>query len=118
MTATPALVPAPGPEEDPPAPVHLARSAALWASICAAFVLDPHQLELLLRLCEAADLADKAREQVAAEGLTTTDRYSQVKAHPAVNIERDARLAVARLMRELRLEDPPEEPRPPRVGAR
>lgn len=101
----------------PPAPPpHLTRSADLWRAVIDTFVIDAHQLELLRRLCEAADLADQARELVAAEGLTVVDRYEQTKAHPAVNIERDARIAVARLMRELRLEDAPDEVRLPRLG--
>ena len=116
MTPSPAQAPTSSVPDDAPAPSHLVRSAELWRSVVADFVLDTHQLELLLRLCEASDLADLARQQVAAEGLTTTDRYGQVKAHPAVNIERDARIAVARLVRELRLEDAPDEARPPRLG--
>ncbi|CAN5529720.1 hypothetical protein BH10ACT1_BH10ACT1_33310 [soil metagenome] len=106
-TSDPELTPAPG---------HLARSTALWESIVGAYEMDGHQLELLRRLCEAADTADQARALVAADGLTTLDRFGQLKSHPAVAIERDARIGVARLMRELRLEDPVEEPRLPRAG--
>ncbi len=100
----------------PAAPRHLSKRArAFWRSIVADYDLAPHQLEVLRRLCEAADRCDQARELVAAEGLTVTDRYDQTKPHPAVNIERDARLAVARLTRELCLDDEaPADMRPPR----
>lgn len=103
----------------PVPPDHLTeRAQKLWADTVDAFSLASHQLELLRRLCEASDRADEARELLAADGLTVVDRYGQVKPHPAVNIERDARLAEARLIRELALEPgEPETPRPPRVGA-
>jgi phage terminase small subunit len=75
------------------------------------FEAETHHLELLRRLCEAMDRADEARALLAADGLTTVDRYGQVKPHPAVNIERDARIAIARLIRELRLAGDESEPR-------
>lgn len=103
---------------DRPAPDHLSRSADLWREVVGAFLLEDWQCELLRRCCEAGDRADEAREQIAADGLTTTDRYGQVKPHPAVNIERDARLSQARLLRDLRLEDEPQEPRVARGGRR
>ncbi|MGI8937810.1 MAG: P27 family phage terminase small subunit [Iamia sp.] len=107
-----------GPGEVPAAPDHLARAAGLWADVARTYSLDAWQYELLRRCCEAGDRADEAREQIAADGLTTTDRYGQVKPHPAVNIERDARLSQARLLRDLRLEDEPQEPRVARGGRR
>jgi hypothetical protein len=39
---------------------------------------------------------EQARELLDAEGLTVTDRYGQVKPHPAAGIEQACRLAVAR----------------------
>lgn len=108
------------PEQLPKPPKHLSRRMqAYWRAIVSDFLLAPHQLELLRRTCEAADRADEARELLDKQGLTVTDRYGQTKPHPAVNIERDARLALARLIRELALspEEPPEpHGRPPRTG--
>jgi P27 family predicted phage terminase small subunit len=106
-------------ERLPAAPSHLSRRAqGLWRRIVREFLLAPHQLELLRRACEASDRADEARKLIKRDGLTTTDRYGQVKPHPAVNIERDARLALARLLRDLALSpEEPEEARPPRVGS-
>src|SRR5205809_1219299 len=107
-------------ESLPKAPAHLSRRMkSYWREIVGEFLLAPHQIELLRRGCEAADRADEARRIVEREGLTVTDRYGQTKPHPAVNIERDARLAIARLIRELALSpEEPEEPhsRPPRAG--
>ncbi len=106
-------------ERLPAAPSHISgRAKGLWRALVKEFALEAHQLELLRRACEASDRADEARELLAGDGLTTVDRYGQVKPHPAVNIERDARLAEARLIRELALEPAePEAPRPPRTGA-
>ncbi len=108
------------PEDLSAAPEHLSdRAQGLWRQIVEEFLLAPHQYELLRRACEAADRADEARELLGSEGLTVTDRYGQVKPHPAAGIERDSRIAEARLIRELALSpEEPEEPhgRPPRTG--
>lgn len=101
------------------APDHLsARAADLWTSVVNAYELGSHQLELLRRACEASDRADQAVALIEAEGLVIVDRYGQSKPHPATQIERDSRTALARLLRELALEPgPPEEhTRPPRTG--
>ncbi|MEJ7714176.1 MAG: hypothetical protein WKF40_00095 [Thermoleophilaceae bacterium] len=54
---------------------------------------------------------------LAQHGTTYTDRFGQPRARPEVNIERDARIAFARLLRELDLDgEPAPDPRPPRAG--
>lgn len=58
----------------------------------------------------------QAREQIAADGITVPDRYGVLKAHPAVAIERDSRLAFARLLRELALDAATPDSRPPRTA--
>jgi phage terminase small subunit len=118
MTASRPLRAAPAPPATTPPPDHLARSVDLWSSTVEDFDLEPHQLELLRRACEASDTADAAGEVVRAEGVTVLDRFGAARAHPAVAVERDARTAVARLLRELRLDEEPAEARPPRRGGR
>jgi len=118
MTASRPLRAASDPPDSAPPPDHLARSESLWRSTVEAFELEPHQLELLLRACQAADVADEARTTLSTEGLTFAGADGSPRAHPAVAIERDARLAVARLLRELRLDEEPAEARPPRRGGR
>jgi hypothetical protein len=56
-----------------------------------------------------------AREVLDKDGLTYTDRFGAPRARPEVAIERDSRIAFARLVRELALdvEAPPEPSRPP-----
>ena len=106
------------PKDTPPA--HLtARSKTFWRAMIADYALDDVPArELLMRACDAMDRADNARTILAEEGLTVTDRYGQVKPHPAAAIEVQNRTSVARLLRELRVLDPPEEERPPRMGRR
>ena len=78
---------------------------------------EPHALEVLRLALEALDRADEAREMVAAEGITFENRFGEIRQHPAVAIERDSRLAVARLFRELSLfSGDYVDPRVPRVG--
>lgn len=95
------------------------RSAAFWSRMIADYDLeDPPARELLLRACEAMTRLDQARSLLDSEGLTVEDRYGQVKPHPATSVETQSRIAVARLLRELRVLDPPDDPRPPRGGGR
>jgi P27 family predicted phage terminase small subunit len=92
----------------PQPPAHLSQSTAQWwQTTVDRYVLEEHHLRLLQLCCEAWDRCQKAREQLDAEGLTVTGAQG-VKPHPCIAIERDARLAVARLVRELDLDvEPP-----------
>jgi len=87
------------------APKHLSAEARrLWSRLREDFVLDDEAALLLLRaLCEAFDRAEKARAEVARDGATVRDRWGQIKAHPAVAIERDARGQVLAAVRALKL---------------
>lgn len=98
------------------APDHLSPATKKWwASVIADYVLEPHHVRLLTLAGEAFDRATQARELIARDGLTVTTESGGLKAHPAVGIERDSRLAFARLVRELDLdvEAPTAEPRRP-----
>jgi P27 family predicted phage terminase small subunit len=104
--------------ELPPAPAHL--SAAMkqwWDAVNRDFALDPHHLLLLQGAAEAWDRTQEAGAVLRAEGISIPTADGGKKQHPAVNVERDSRLAFARLVRELDLdcEAPPERPawRPP-----
>jgi P27 family predicted phage terminase small subunit len=78
------------------------------------YVLAEHHLRLLQLACEAWDRAQQARAAIEREGLTIRTDEGGLKAHPAVGIERDSRLAVARFVRELDLDTEP--PAPERNG--
>jgi P27 family predicted phage terminase small subunit len=102
--------------DTPPAPAHLSEgSAAWWRSVVSDYSLEPHHLRLLQAAAEAWDRMQLAREAVASGGITFRAANGDLKANPAVAIERDARVAFARLIRELDLDaDPPaERSRPP-----
>jgi P27 family predicted phage terminase small subunit len=102
-------------ESPPEPPPHLSPSARKWwETTVEAYVLQEHHLRLLQLACEAWDRAQEAREQLERDGLTVPGREGGVRAHPCIAIERDARLAVARLVRELDLDVEP--PVPERLG--
>jgi phage terminase small subunit len=67
-------------------------------------VLDEHHVRLLTLACEAWDRCQQARESLDVEGLVFEDRFGAPHARPEIAIERDSRLAFARLVRELDLD--------------
>jgi P27 family predicted phage terminase small subunit len=96
------------PDDLPQPPPHLSESSRQWwRTTVETYVLHEHHLRLLQLACEAWDRGQAARAQLDQEGLTVAGRADTVVAHPAVAIERDSRLAVARLVRELDLDTEP-----------
>jgi hypothetical protein len=79
------------------------------------YELDEHHVRLLQLAAEAWDRAEEAREALAQHGNVYNDRFGSPRARPEIAIERDSRLAFARLLRELDLdaEPPPDASRPP-----
>ena len=97
-------------------PAHLApETADWWCAVLGDYELEAHHLRLLRLACEAWDRCQQAREILDRDGLTVPTGDGGLKAHPAIGIERDARTAFARLLRELDLdaEPPPDRARPP-----
>lgn len=102
-----------------PPPKHLRPdTAAWWASVAGEYALEAHHLRILTLAAESWDRGQEAREAIAKHGPVYVDRFEQPRARPEIAIERDSRIAFARLVRELALDlDPPDEPgRPPRLG--
>ena len=102
-------------ERGPNPPEHLSdRCRKWWRAVMTDYDLEPHHEHLLRLAAEALDRAEQARGILAVEGICVPAGDS-VKAHPAVAIERDARTAAARLIRELDLDADaaPLTPRPP-----
>lgn len=90
-------------------PEHLSPAAAgWWACAVLANRLGERERLLLTAAAESWDRANAARRIVDAEGEVTFDRFGQPRAHPAVAVERDARAAFAKTMREMELQ--PEAP--------
>jgi P27 family predicted phage terminase small subunit len=96
-------------DQFPEPPAHLSPSARQWwQTAVEIYVFQEHHLRLLQLLCEAWDRAQSARAQLDAEGLMVPGREGGLRPHPCIAIERDSRLAVARLLRELDLDvEPP-----------
>jgi P27 family predicted phage terminase small subunit len=95
--------------KNPRAPAHFRpETAAWWRSVVADYDLEPHHLRLLQLAGEAWERGQQAREIVAREGVTFTDDRGNPRAHPAVSVEKDARIGFARLIRELDMDvEPP-----------
>jgi len=97
------------------APGHLkAPTRRWWLAVHDKYELEPHHERLLTLAGEAWDRAFTAREAIGRHGITYHDRFGAPRARPEVAIERDARIAFSRLVRELRLDvEPDADPRPP-----
>jgi P27 family predicted phage terminase small subunit len=102
------------------APAHLsAATRRWWTSVLEDYDLEEHHVRLLTLAAEAWDRAAEARQLLATDGPVYHDRFGAPRKHPAVSIEENARLAFARLVRELDLDgEPGPDPRPPRRGDR
>ena len=86
-------------------PEHLDKpTRRWWAGVVADFDLDEHHVRLLTLAAEAWDRGQQARRALAKKGLTFLDRFGSPKPHPEVAIERDSRIAFARMVRELALD--------------
>jgi phage terminase small subunit len=86
-------------------PKHLRAPTALWRTeILGEYDLDSHHVRLLTKACESWDRSEQAREGLVKHGLTFEDRFGSPHARPETAIERDSRLAFARLLREIGLD--------------
>lgn len=99
------------------APAHLEAATRRWVTgILDEFSLESHHYKILVKAAEAHDRGEDARKILKADGIVISDRFGTKKAHPAVAIERDARVAFMRAVRELGLDgDATEAPRAPRT---
>lgn len=90
----------------PPAPRHLeAVEKRLWREVTTDFAFeDSASLALLRSALEAHQRARRCRLAIDKEGMTTRDRFGQLRAHPLIGAERDARAAFLAAMRALNLD--------------
>ena len=102
------------------APVHLSKETkAWWEEIFREFELESAQEKLLEAACDSWDRMIQARKLIAKDGLTFIDRHGSIKPHAAVAIEKDSRIAFARLVRELAITSAPTgDSRPPIINGR
>ena len=98
------------------APKHLKAATRRWfRDVLAEYDLEAHHVRLLTLAGEAWDRGQQARGEIERHGLTYLDGNGLPRTRPEIAIERDSRLAFARLLRELDLDcgSPGETPRPP-----
>ena len=106
------VVEPPLPVELPAPPAHLTpETQAWWRQTVADFDLEIHHLRLLESACDAWDRMVTARAEVLRNGITVEGPQG-LKQHPCVAIERDARIAFSRILRELDLDSPVPAPSP------
>lgn len=87
------------------APDHLQPTTQKWwVQVQEEWTLDEHHARLLTLAAEAWDRCEQARTILKEQGLTYLDRFNQPCSRPEVAIERDSRIAFARLLRELDLD--------------
>lgn len=90
----------------PPAPRHLqAPERALWRDLVAEYTFDDAaSLALLRSALEAHQRARRCRLAIDRAGQEWKDRFGQLRAHPLLGAERDARSAFLAAMRALNLD--------------
>ena len=90
------------------APRHLSTEArSLFRSITAAYLMEPHDLAVLVVGLEALDRANAARRAIDADGLTVLDRFGQARPHPLLTAEVQARSQFLAGMKQLGLDYEP-----------
>jgi P27 family predicted phage terminase small subunit len=101
-------------------PKNLSREATkLWRGLQTEYgITDPGGLLILRSGLEAFDRMREAQQILSAEGMTTTDRFGQPKAHPLTIVERDSRAAMLAALKQLNLDIEPLRDGPGRPGGR
>jgi hypothetical protein len=86
-----------------------------WRTVAVGYVLEPHHYLLLEAGCNAWDLMEGARLEIAKEGASYLNKDSEPRPRPECAVLRDSRIAFIRALKELNLE-PPLEPKVGGVG--
>lgn len=87
----------------PVAPAYLSKeSQARWDVLVEEYgIADAGGLAVLETALQALDRLTEARKLIEREGAVVKDRFDQLRPHPAVQIERDARNGFLSAMRSL-----------------
>jgi P27 family predicted phage terminase small subunit len=85
---------------------HLSAEAkAFFRAVSTEFQIeDPAGCRILLTAAEAMDRAEKARKIIDADGMIVAGRDSQLKQHPLLSAERDARAQFLMAIKQLHLD--------------
>ncbi len=68
---------------------------------------DAAGLRILETACEAFDRMREAQSTIQRDGMTVTDRWGQIKAHPLCSVERDSRAQFLAALKALNLDIEP-----------
>ncbi len=82
------------------------RARRLYSDVTALYLLEPHQLAVLVKALEAFDTAEAARKAIGT-ALTVETRLGDVKVNPLIVVERDARAQFFLGMKQLGLDYEP-----------
>jgi len=97
-------------------PKDLSASGKKWAKrVYADYVFEEHQIELINEAARTKDRLAQNREAIKKDGPYHKDRFGNLRPHPALIEERNNKIILARLIRELNLSEEPESPRPPGI---
>ncbi len=89
-------------QNDHPTPEHLGDNAASWLrETCDRCDLIEEEIRLLPLAAESLDRNEQARQAIDEHGMTYEDRFGNPKTRPEVAIERDSKLAYARIIKQL-----------------
>jgi P27 family predicted phage terminase small subunit len=88
----------------PKAPRGLSAEArSWWRKICSGWQLDDAGYLILQGGLECFMRMREAQVMLLKEGIVVTDRFGQLKAHPATIVERDSKAGLLRALRALNL---------------
>lgn len=101
-------------------PKHLSAEACKWwQQILDEYDIDdPSGVLLLQTALEAFDRMRQAQGIISEQGATIKDRFDQIKSHPQLTVERDARSQMIQALKALNLDLEPLRDGPGRPGGR
>jgi hypothetical protein len=90
-------------------PKYLKTESRDWINyVLSQYDIDQHHFRLLVLAAEAWETGQAARAEIAKHSAVYVDRFGAPRKRPEVSIQAEARIAFARLLRELDLDvDPP-----------
>lgn len=94
----------------------LSPEARAWLThVKSSFVLERHHEQLATMVAETLDRRAEARRTIQQDGPYITDRKGTLIAHPAVRVEKETTVLIARLIRQLGLDEAAGDDEAPRL---
>jgi len=94
------------------------RGRAFWRKIMAVFDLSEAESQLLHEACRLLDETDLLRAAIETDGATVPGSQGQVRLHPAFGELRQQRVALGRILAQIKLPDDEGEVMPSPTSAR